>query len=102
MFSTTTKLAIFAAAILLGVAQPAQAVCSSGQMAVGTMFDEEFTGPSQTFNIYGGFLMTNGCSLISESVETQDSNQMCKGGYGGGASVTCNSSNQSVHPHLFF
>ncbi|KAF8598577.1 hypothetical protein BDV93DRAFT_561176 [Ceratobasidium sp. AG-I] len=69
------------------------AVCGSGQMAVGSSFLQMFTGPNGSFNVYAGFLMANNCGLISQNGFTQNENQMCKGGYHNGASVTC-SNNQ--------
>ncbi|KAJ7930956.1 hypothetical protein B0H13DRAFT_868569 [Mycena leptocephala] len=92
------KFAPMAAFVMLCMmhATPAGAVCASGQLAVGTEFLQEFTGPNSSFNVFAGFLMANNCGIISENGATQDSNQMCHGDYDGGASVTCNSSHRYV------
>ncbi|EKM56596.1 uncharacterized protein PHACADRAFT_207801 [Phanerochaete carnosa HHB-10118-sp] len=90
--SFSIRSALVSAFLLVASVQQGLAVCSSGQMAVGTEFLEEFTGPSATFNEYSGFLMSNNCNLIAQNGLTQATDQMCKGGYDGGASVTCDSS----------
>lgn len=80
----------FALLAVFGVAaQPALAVCAPGQMAVGSEFLQQFTGPARAFLVYSGFLMTNNCKLISQNGLTQSDDQMCKGGYNKGASVRC-------------
>ena len=56
----------------------------------------QFTGPASSFNLYSGFLMANNCGLISQSGSTQDSNEMCKGKYGNGASVQCDKNHKYV------
>ena len=53
-----------------------------------------FTGPNGSFEVYCGFLMANDCGLISQNGLTQDSNQLCAGGYNASASVTCDSSHR--------
>ncbi|EKM56599.1 uncharacterized protein PHACADRAFT_194192 [Phanerochaete carnosa HHB-10118-sp] len=81
--------ALVTAFLLSATAQRSLAVCDSGQMAVGTESISMFTGPNGAFEEYSGFLMNNDCQLISQNGLTQDPNQMCDGGYSGGASVTC-------------
>ncbi|KAI0818771.1 hypothetical protein BC629DRAFT_673693 [Irpex lacteus] len=57
---------------------------------------QEFTGPSGAFNVYAGFLMANNCGLISQNDLTEDSNQLCNGGYSHGASVSCDGNHNPV------
>ncbi|KAF9070651.1 hypothetical protein BDP27DRAFT_1401965 [Rhodocollybia butyracea] len=77
--------------------QGVSAVCASGQMAVGSYFFQEFTGPSGSFDVFGGFLMANDCGIIAESTATQDSNTMCvASAYDDGVSVTCDSNHQPI------
>ena len=49
-------------------------------------------GEPSSFDEYSGFLMANNCNLISQNGITQATDQMCKGGYSKGASVTCDGS----------
>ncbi|KAF9078608.1 hypothetical protein BDP27DRAFT_1309867, partial [Rhodocollybia butyracea] len=59
---------------------------------------EEFTRPCATFNIYGGFLMTNGCALIAESTSTQVLRMRisCVPAWSNGVSVTCDSNSLPI------
>ncbi|KDQ06043.1 hypothetical protein BOTBODRAFT_149810 [Botryobasidium botryosum FD-172 SS1] len=94
MFSSLSK-TLLAAVSLAASLHCARAVCASGQMAVGSQFIQVFTGPNSAFYEYSGFLMANNCGLIAQNGRTQDSNQLCRGGYTKGASVTC-SNNKPV------
>ncbi|KAJ1307860.1 hypothetical protein OPQ81_001940 [Rhizoctonia solani] len=88
MFSTKSVAILLAATLGMQIS-PVWAVCPSGQMAVGTAYWQMFTGPAQSYNTYSGFLMANNCGIIASNGQTQNENQMCKGGYSKGASVTC-------------
>ncbi|EKM56593.1 uncharacterized protein PHACADRAFT_27396 [Phanerochaete carnosa HHB-10118-sp] len=110
----SSRSALVSAFLLVASVQQGLAVCSSGQMgeysvllsspvlahivlaAVGTEFLQEFTGPNSAFNEYSGFLMANNCGLIAQNGLTQATDQMCKGGYNKGASVTCDSSGNPI------
>lgn len=87
----SSKSVLLTAVMLAVSAQQSMAVCSPGQMAVGTEMLQMFTGPASAFDEYSGFLMANNCGLIAQNGLTQAKNQMCRGGYTGGASVTCDS-----------
>ncbi|CAE6483580.1 unnamed protein product [Rhizoctonia solani] len=94
LFSTKSATILFVATLGVQVST-VSAVCASGQMAVGSAFWQIFTGPNQAYNTYSGFLMANNCRVIASNGQTQDENQMCRGGYSKGASVTCRN-NQPV------
>ncbi|KAG8762693.1 hypothetical protein FRC11_008008 [Ceratobasidium sp. 423] len=94
MFSTKSAAVLLAAVLGIQV-NTVSAVCASGQMAVGTSTWQIFTGPAQSYTTYAGFLMSNNCGIIASNGQTQNENQMCKGGYSKGASVTCQN-NQPV------
>ncbi|KAH7341551.1 hypothetical protein B0J17DRAFT_626045 [Rhizoctonia solani] len=88
MMFSTKSIALLVAAIGIQV-NPVSGVCSSGQIAVSSAFWQIFTGRNQSYNTYSGFLMANNCGIIASNGQTQNENQMCKGGYSKGASVTC-------------
>ncbi|KAF9072046.1 hypothetical protein BDP27DRAFT_1320985 [Rhodocollybia butyracea] len=95
--SRLAKLLLLTSSVFVARFDGVSAVCAGGQIGVGTLFLQEFTGPNSAFNIYGGFLMTNDCALISESTSTQDENQMCiASGWSNGVSVTCDSNYQPI------
>ncbi|KDN48740.1 hypothetical protein RSAG8_02727, partial [Rhizoctonia solani AG-8 WAC10335] len=89
MMFSTKSVALLLVAVLGTQFNTVSAVCASGQMAVGSTMWQMFTGPNQSYNTYSGFLMSNNCRVIASNGQTQNENQICKGGYSKGASVTC-------------
>ncbi|CAE7210149.1 unnamed protein product [Rhizoctonia solani] len=89
MMFSINSVALLLAAVLSAQVSPVSAVCAGGQMAVGSTMWQMFTGPNQAYNTYSGFLMSNNCRVIASNGQTQDENQMCRGGYSRGASVAC-------------
>ncbi|KAF9064866.1 hypothetical protein BDP27DRAFT_1332864 [Rhodocollybia butyracea] len=96
-FSRLSKFLLVTSSVLVAQFHGVSAVCASGQMAVGTAFFQQFTGPSGSFNVYSGFEMTTNCALIAQSTSTQNENQMCNhSGWPNGASITCNSNHEPI------